>query len=56
MACDDCDKVQDEGLVAYYRMGKANVGLLGCDKHVNEVMRAVDGRETDRVVFRVKRQ
>lgn len=54
MACRDCEEVQDRGDVAYYRLGKANVGVIGCDAHVNQIFRAVDGRAEDRVIVRVK--
>lgn len=39
MSCKHCDKIQDEGSVAYYRLGDTkigfgNVGIVGCDDHV----------------------
>ncbi len=49
-----CQKCEDTKEVAYYRMGKANVGLIGCDEHFNQLMRAIDGRESDRVIYRLK--
>lgn len=41
MSCLPCDKMQDKGDVAYVRVGKANVGLTGCDEHVGEVLDAL---------------
>lgn len=68
MSCLPCDQMQDKGDVAYVRIGKANVGLTGCDEHVGEVLQAlaairqmVDAGEIemvpwDRPVVRVKNQ
>lgn len=53
MSCIDCDKVGNDGAIAYYRVGKATVGLIGCDEHLNEIMRAIDGRIEDRVIYRI---
>lgn len=50
MSCKNCD---DQKGVAYYRLGNANVGLIGCDRHLNELLRKVDGRPDDRVIHRV---
>jgi hypothetical protein len=57
MSCQKCDEFDDKGQVAYYRLGRANVGLVGCDEHLNQIMKALDGaeREDDRVVYRVSR-
>lgn len=41
MSCLPCDQMQDKGDVAYVRVGKANVGLTGCDEHVGEVLDAL---------------
>ena len=41
MSCDDCKRVQDEGSIAYYRIEAANVGVVGCDKHVGVVFLAL---------------
>lgn len=56
MSCTDCEVAQDKGDIAYYRLGKANVGVIACDAHTNEMFRAVDGRKEDRVIVRVKKQ
>ena len=37
MSCPDCEK-EDGSRVAYYRWGTANIGLIGCPKHLKEVM------------------
>ena len=39
MSCEACDN-HDSDLIAYIRVGKANVGLLGCDEHVGLVIKA----------------
>lgn len=38
MTCDECDKAQEEGMVAYYRVHVANVGIIGCRKHVKAMI------------------
>lgn len=35
MSCLPCDETKD---VAYVRVDKANVGLIGCDEHVRKVL------------------
>ena len=55
MACADCeynDRAvrRGDGTIAYFRWGNANIGLIGCDKDVKEVMAALrkaqDGQNT----------
>ena len=36
MSCELCDQETGER-IAYYRWGTANVGMLGCDKHLREI-------------------
>ena len=36
MTCDNCEK-EDGSRVAYFRWGIANVGFIGCPKHVEEI-------------------
>lgn len=38
MGCADCEKMDDDGLVAFIRIGRASVGLIGCDAHLDEVV------------------
>ena len=38
MACTDCEAHGDQGFVAYFRWGVANIGLIGCQQHLREVM------------------
>lgn len=40
MSCEDCDKAKFDG-VAYYRWGVADIGIMGCNKHLREVMDAL---------------
>lgn len=43
MSCEECDKYNDGGKgIAYYRWGKANIGLTGCPKHLKEVINALN--------------
>lgn len=37
MSCADCEEIQKNGSVAYFRWGKANIGVIGCNKHLNEI-------------------
>ena len=41
MSCRNCDNENGER-VAYYRWGSANVGLVGCEEHVREVINALN--------------
>ena len=41
MTCEDCEKAEESGMIAYYRWGKANIGLIGCRTHLKEVMEAL---------------
>ncbi len=38
MSCEECDKLNEgqEG-VAYYRWKTANIGFMGCRKHIKEI-------------------
>ena len=38
MSCKECEKAQKSGMVAYYRWGTANIGLIGCYTHLKEVI------------------
>ncbi len=42
MSCKECDKFEAEGKIAYYRWGKANVGMIGCEKHLKELFGILD--------------
>ncbi len=37
MSCNDCDKFENEGKIAYYRWNKSNIGMIGCQKHLREI-------------------
>ena len=37
MGCSECEKVEKLGMIAYYRWGKANVGIIACEKHFLEI-------------------
>jgi len=50
VGCDECEKAGREGRVAYYRWGKANIGLIGCKEHVLEVIEALNKIQRQRVI------
>lgn len=41
MSCDECDKYEHDGKIVYFRWGVANIGLIGCPKHLKEVMAVI---------------
>jgi len=41
MSCDDCDRFEEEGKIAYYRWSKADIGLIGCEKHLKAFKRNI---------------
>jgi len=52
MGCEECDKIQDLAFdknipestpVAYYRIGKANIAIVGCREHVKETIMKLRG-------------
>ena len=42
MSCDNCDKFEEKGKIAYYRWGTANIGMIGCEKHLLEIFDALN--------------
>ena len=48
MACEDCEKAEEDGRVAYVRWGPANIGLIGCDEHVREVLDVLNEHQRKR--------
>lgn len=43
MSCDECEKCNEgQKGIAYYRWGTANIGLIGCQKHLKEVIDALN--------------
>jgi hypothetical protein len=65
MSCPHCDDAQENLGSAFYRWGKANIEVNGCDEHLQQVFSALDfAREqgikpdsflTPRTIFRVKK-
>lgn len=41
MSCEDCEKAMEEGLIAFYRWKNADIGLIGCERHLKEVILAL---------------
>lgn len=51
MSCQKCEEVQERGDVAYIRIDKANVGLIGCDEHLSILLSTLKaGRESGKVI------
>lgn len=43
MSCEDCNKESETiKRIAYYRWGTANIGLIGCKKHIKEVIECLN--------------
>jgi hypothetical protein len=42
MGCESCEKTEALGMVAYYRWGKANIGIIACPKHAKEIIEALN--------------
>lgn len=40
MSCEDCERIQEEGTdnIAYVRIGTGNVAIIGCNKHLTELI------------------
>lgn len=36
MSCENRDKAEEIG-IAYFRWGRANIGMIGCPEHLKEV-------------------
>lgn len=36
MGCENCEK-EDGSQIAYYRWGRANIGMIGCKEHLREI-------------------
>lgn len=37
MSCKDCDKMDEENKVYYFRFGTANIGIIACEEHFKQV-------------------
>jgi hypothetical protein len=54
MSCKECERIQENNQIAYLRIGNANVGLLGCDEHINRIRNGVFNKDfTGQVIHRV---
>ena len=43
MSCENCNKCNEGGEgIAYYRWGKATIGVMGCRQHLKEVFEALN--------------
>ena len=46
MSCDECDKEQENRDKEYYfRVGKANILVFGCEEHVDELQKIIRGEK-----------
>ena len=50
MSCEDCERFEKEhqqtGRTYYYRWKNANIGLIGCEKHIKEVIDWLNKKES----------
>ena len=47
MSCEECDKFNEgQRGVAYYRWKTGNIGLMGCPKHLKEIMEVLNKYQT----------
>lgn len=52
MSCENCEKQKD---IAYVRIDKANVGVIGCDEHLRKMFGAIFGTDySNRPIIRVR--
>ena len=54
MSCEDCDKIQnlafdkniaETAQICYVRVGVSNIAIVGCKKHLKEVMAKLRGEK-----------
>ncbi len=45
MSCNDCREAQNEGMIAPYRWGIANIDVSGCNKHVKELFNVLNAHQ-----------
>lgn len=45
MSCDECDIYHDGMKVAFYRWGRANIGLLACPVHAQEIIKVLNAAQ-----------
>jgi len=38
MSCEKCEEADKAGMIAWFRWKYANIGLIGCNEHLKEVM------------------
>ena len=46
MSCSDCEKMDEQGGVYWYRFGAATIGIIACKKHFIEVRDLLERRLT----------
>jgi hypothetical protein len=56
MTCKECDKVDDsEFRTAWLRVGKANIGFIGCDDCLKNIFSKITGEDySERTIVRVR--
>ena len=47
VSCKECDRMDTEGKVYYYRWGASNVGIIACEKHFMEVREALNKAQNE---------
>lgn len=48
MSCEKCEQYQQEGRVAYFRFGIADIEMSGCPEHLGEVMAVLRDYQADK--------
>lgn len=49
MSCKDCEEAEKNG-IAYYRWDTANIGMIGCPKHLKEIFEVLNKAQHDKVI------
>ena len=48
MACEECEKYNEgQKGIAYFRWKNANIGMMGCHKHLNEIFEVLRKAQED---------
>ncbi len=48
MSCENCEKENGNGEgIAYYRWKNANIGMMGCNKHLREIFKVLNENQEE---------
>jgi hypothetical protein len=54
MSCKKCEEFDSKGYIAYYRWGKANIGMVGCEEHLKEIFTVLDQAQRNKNIDELK--